>query len=172
MGDQFITDTSTVFDIGQTVVAKVTNLDEEKNRFLVSLRVSELSLSGEGSQARLIQGLKERKAIFEMMTCRGMSAGSDECQMIRCLTSVFCCILVSLIQISKSLLSPGESDVLQQLSAVSLGNKLKVTVGDNREDGSVALTSDQLSEATVLVSKYHTEGEDCLPLTKINFKLL
>lgn len=136
MGDQFITDTSTVFDIGQTVVAKVTNLDEEKNRFLVSLRVSELSLSGEGSQARLIQGLKERKAIFEMMTCRG------------------------------------ESDVLQQLSAVSLGNKLKVTVGDNREDGSVALTSDQLSEATVLVSKYHTEGEDCLPLTKNNFKLL
>uniref|UniRef100_A0A673NID0 Protein RRP5 homolog n=1 Tax=Sinocyclocheilus rhinocerous TaxID=307959 RepID=A0A673NID0_9TELE len=73
MGDQFITDTSTVFDIGQTVVAKVTNLDEKKSRFLVSLRVSELSLSEEGSQARLIQGLKERKAIFEMMTCRGMS---------------------------------------------------------------------------------------------------
>ncbi|XP_016402155.1 protein RRP5 homolog, partial [Sinocyclocheilus rhinocerous] len=61
MGDQFITDTSAVFDVGQTVVAKVTNLDEEKNRFLVSLKVSELSLSEEGSHARLIQGLKERK---------------------------------------------------------------------------------------------------------------
>lgn len=136
MGDQFITDTSTVFDIGQTVVAKVTNLDEEKNRFLVSLRVSELSLSGEGSQARLIQGLKERKAIFEMMTCRG------------------------------------ESDVLQQLSAVSLGNKLKVTVGDDREDGSVALTSDQLSEATVLVSKYHTEGVNVSPGCKLTAVVL
>ncbi len=35
-------------------------------------------------------------------------------------------------------------------------------MGDNREDGSVALTSDQHSEATVLVAKYHTEGEDHL----------
>uniref|UniRef100_A0A9J7X0S5 Protein RRP5 homolog n=1 Tax=Cyprinus carpio carpio TaxID=630221 RepID=A0A9J7X0S5_CYPCA len=106
MGDQFITDTSTVFDIGQTVVAKVTNLDEEKNRFLVSLRVSELSLSGEGSQARLIQGLKERKAIFEMMTCRGMSVGSDECQMIRCLTSVFSTVLIC-VNVSGVNVSPG-----------------------------------------------------------------
>ncbi|XP_016326215.1 protein RRP5 homolog [Sinocyclocheilus anshuiensis] len=136
MGDQFITDTSTVFDIGQTIVAKVTNLDEKKSRFLVSLRVSELSLSEEGSQARLIQGLKERKAIFEMMTCRG------------------------------------ESDVLQQLSAVSLGDKLKVTVGDNMEDGSVALTSDQLSEATVLVSKYHTEGVNVSPGCKLTAVIL
>ncbi len=72
MADQFVTDTSTIFDIGQTVVAKVTNLDEEKSRFLVSLRESELSLSEEESQARLIQGLKERKAVFDMMTCRGV----------------------------------------------------------------------------------------------------
>jgi len=56
--------------------------------------------------------------------------------------------------------SPGESEVLQQLSAVSLGDKIKVTVGDTREDGSVTLTSDRLSEATVLASKSHTEGED------------
>ncbi|XP_052401989.1 protein RRP5 homolog isoform X1 [Carassius gibelio] len=136
MSDQFVTDTSVVFDIGQTVVAKVTNLDEEKNRFLVSLRVSELISSEEESQARLIQGLKEKKAIFEMMTCRG------------------------------------ESDVLQQLSAVSLGNKLKVTVGDSREDGSVTLTSDQLSEATVLVSKYHTEGVNVSPGCKLTAVVL
>lgn len=71
MCEQFIKDTSNVFAIGQTVVAKVTNLDEEKNRFLVSLKVSELNLSEEDTHARLIQGQKERKAIIEMVTCRG-----------------------------------------------------------------------------------------------------
>ncbi|KAF4118411.1 protein RRP5 homolog [Onychostoma macrolepis] len=136
MGDRFITDTSTIFDIGQTVVAKVTNLDEKKSRFLVTLRESELSLSEEESQARLIQGLKERKVISEMMTCRG------------------------------------ESEVLQQLFALSLGDKLKVTVGDNREDGSVVLTSDQLSEATVLVSKHHTEGVNVSPGCKLTAVIL
>lgn len=78
----------------------------------------------------------------------------------------FCFLLNSSVFNQNLCPSPGESDVLQQLSAVSLGDKLKVTVGDNREDGSVALTSDQLSEATLLVSKYHTEGEDHLPLQK------
>lgn len=127
MADQFITKTSGVFEIGQTVVAIVTHLDEEKQRFLVSLRVSELSLLEQGAPARLIQGLKERKAIFEIVTGRG------------------------------------ESDVLQQLSAVSLGDKIKMTVGDTKEDGSVILSSDQLSEATVLASKFHTEGVNVTP---------
>lgn len=106
MADQFITNTSGIFEIGQTVVAKVTNLDEEKQRFLVSLKVSELSLFEEGGHARLLQGLKERKDIFEMVTCRGMGVGSDEQQMICCLTSVFCTldyILVSLMKLSNSL---------------------------------------------------------------------
>lgn len=71
MCEQFITDTSIVFAIGQTVVAKVTNLDEEKNRFLVSLKVSALNLSEEDAYARLIQGQKERKSIVEMVTGRG-----------------------------------------------------------------------------------------------------
>lgn len=78
MSDQFISDTKSAFDIGQTVVAKVKNVDTEKKRFLVSLKVSELTISEEGSQDRLIQGLKERMAVSEMMTCRGMNGGSDE----------------------------------------------------------------------------------------------
>lgn len=56
------------------------------------------------------------------------------------------------------ILPPGDSDLLQQLSSVSLGDKLKLTVGMTREDGSVTLTSDQLSHATVLASKYHVTG--------------
>ncbi|XP_056628224.1 protein RRP5 homolog [Triplophysa dalaica] len=122
MCEQFIKDTSNIFAIGQTVVAKVTNLDEEKNRFLVSLKVSELNLSEEDTHARLIQGQKERKAIIEMVTCRG------------------------------------ESDLLEQLSSVSVGDKIKMVVEDVKEDGTVTLTSDQLSEAIVLASKHHTTG--------------
>lgn len=60
---------------------------------------------------------------------------------------------------SLSLLLPGDSDLLQQLSSVSLGDKLKMTVDVTREDGSVVLTSDQLSYATVLASKYHVAGQ-------------
>ncbi|XP_051982643.1 protein RRP5 homolog [Xyrauchen texanus] len=136
LGEQFITDTSGLFEIGQTVVAKVTNLDEEKRRFLVSLKVSDLYLSEEDAQDRLIQGQKERKTITEMITCRG------------------------------------ESAVLQQLSSVSVGVKMKMTVGDTTEDGTVTLTSDQLSEATVLASKYHTEGVNVTPGCKLNAVVL
>lgn len=71
MGDQFIKETAGIFDIDQTVVAKVTNLDEEKKRFLVSLRLSELSLSEDEFHTRLIQGLKERRNISEMRASRG-----------------------------------------------------------------------------------------------------
>lgn len=167
MADQFITNTSGVFDIGQSVVALVTHLDEEKQRFLVSLKVSELSLLEQGAHARLIQGLKERKSIFEMVSGRGTSVGSDEQQTIGCLTSAFRSLDYILVYILYSsyptlCLSPGESEVLQQLSAVSLGDKIKVTVGDAREDGSVTVSSDRLSEATVFASKFHTEGEDRL----------
>ncbi|KAK7165863.1 hypothetical protein R3I93_005826 [Phoxinus phoxinus] len=136
MGDQFITNTSGIFEIGQSVVALVTHLDEEKQRFLVSLKVSELSLLEQGAHARLIQGLKERKSIFEMVSGRG------------------------------------ESDVLQQLSAVSLGDKIKVAVGDTREDGSVTLSSDLLSEATVLASKSHIEGMNATPGCKFTAVIL
>lgn len=136
MADQFITNTSGVFEIGQSVVALVTHLDEEKQRFLVSLKVSELSLFEQGAHARLIQGLKERKSIFEMVSARE------------------------------------KSDVLEQLSAVSLGDKIKVTVGDTREDGSVTVSSDRLSEATVLASKSHTEGLNVTPGCKVSAVIL
>uniref|UniRef100_A0A8C7S784 Protein RRP5 homolog n=1 Tax=Oncorhynchus mykiss TaxID=8022 RepID=A0A8C7S784_ONCMY len=115
MSDKFVGDTAAHFQLGHTVVAKVTNLDEEKHRFLVSLKVSEVPSPERDGQARLIRGLQERKAVMEMMASRG------------------------------------DSDLLKQLSAVTIGQRMKMSVDEVREDGSVTFKSDELSAATVLV---------------------
>ncbi|KAM9455011.1 protein RRP5 homolog [Clarias gariepinus] len=73
MSDKFITDTAGVFEIGQTVLAKVTNLDQEKRRFLISLKVSEVSWAESDAQARLIQGQRERLTVYDTITTRGVS---------------------------------------------------------------------------------------------------
>lgn len=85
MTDKFIRDATTAFQLGQTVIAKVTNLDEEKRRFLVTLKISEV-MSPEGdAQTRLINGLQERRAVTEMLAVRGtiasvsLSLSCDEC---------------------------------------------------------------------------------------------
>ncbi|KAL6481580.1 hypothetical protein MHYP_G00096600 [Metynnis hypsauchen] len=138
MTDKFITDTEGVFQIGQTVLAKVTNLDEEKQRFLVSLKVSDVSSAEEegDTQARLIQGQRERMTAHDMITCRG------------------------------------DSDLMQKLSSVSLGDKLKMTVGQATEDGSVSLISDQFKNITVLASKYHITGVNTTPGCKVTAVVL
>lgn len=71
MSDKFITDTAEVFELGQTVLAKVTNLDEVKCRFLISLKVSDVSWAESDVQARLIQGQRERISVYKAMTLRG-----------------------------------------------------------------------------------------------------
>ena len=71
MSDKFVSDTTSHFQLGHTVFAKVTNLDEEKRRFLVSLKVSEVPSPERDGQARLIRGLQERKEVMEMMASRG-----------------------------------------------------------------------------------------------------
>ncbi|XP_064171812.1 protein RRP5 homolog [Anguilla rostrata] len=73
MCDRFLSSTSAPFQPGQTVVAKVTNLDKEKQRFLVTLKVSEVGDEAERDRARLVQGLKEREAVTEMMATRAES---------------------------------------------------------------------------------------------------
>ncbi|KAF6716045.1 RRP5-like protein [Oryzias melastigma] len=70
MSDKFISDVTSAFQLGQTVFAKVTNLDEEKRRFLVTLKISEI-ISPEGNiHTRLVNGLQERKAVKEMLSLR------------------------------------------------------------------------------------------------------
>ncbi|XP_055770329.1 protein RRP5 homolog [Salvelinus fontinalis] len=133
ISDKFVSDTAAHFQLGHTVVARVTNLDEEKHRFLVSLKVSEVTSPERDGQARLIRGLQERKAVMEMMANRG------------------------------------DSDLLQQLSAVTIGQKMKMSVDEVREDGSVTFKSDELSAATVLATKDHAPGklatgQKCMPV--------
>lgn len=72
MTDRFLSDTATTFQLGQTVFAKVTNLDEEKRRFLVTLKISEVIAPEGDTQTRLINGLQERRVANEMLTMRGM----------------------------------------------------------------------------------------------------
>lgn len=71
MADRFISDTTTSFQLGQTVIAKVTNLDEEKRRFLVTLKISEVISPAGDVLTRLVNGLQERKAMTEMLSVRG-----------------------------------------------------------------------------------------------------
>ncbi|XP_030636412.1 protein RRP5 homolog [Chanos chanos] len=136
MSDKFISSTENMFQVGQTVVAKVTNIDEEKRRFLVSLKVSDMSKSEEENAERLIRGQLERKVAMEMFSGRG------------------------------------DSDVLQQLSSVSVGDKLKMTVREVKQDGSVSLASDQLSEATVLAPSHNAAGVNKSPGFKVTAVVL
>lgn len=71
MADRFISDTAKVFQLGQTVFAKVTNLDEEKRRFLVTLKITEVMCPESEPHTRLMNGLKELKAAAEMLATRG-----------------------------------------------------------------------------------------------------
>ncbi|XP_074542247.1 protein RRP5 homolog isoform X2 [Halichoeres trimaculatus] len=117
MSSKFVSDATTAFQVGQTVIAKVTNLDEEKRRFLVTLKVSEVNLPEGSDQTRLINGLQERKAVAEMLAMRD------------------------------------GSDLLQQLAALSVGEKLKLTVDDVMENGAT-FVSDDLVGATITATKY------------------
>lgn len=71
MADRFVRDTTSTFQLGQTVIAKVTNLDEEKRRFLVTLKISEVVSPAGDVLTRLVNGLQERKATSEMLSTRG-----------------------------------------------------------------------------------------------------
>ncbi|XP_067858073.1 protein RRP5 homolog [Heptranchias perlo] len=72
MSDKFVTNTGDHFVVGQTVVAKVTNLDEEKKRVLLTLKVSECGSADADSEslALLSQYLKELEFIRTVMGSR------------------------------------------------------------------------------------------------------
>lgn len=135
MTDKFISDAAAAFQLGQTVIAKVTNLDEEKRRFLVTLKISEV-ISPEGdAQTRLINGLQERRAVAEMLAMRD------------------------------------NSDLRQQLAALSVGQKLKLTV-DTAKDSGATFKSDDLVGATILATKHHVMGVNLTPGQKVTAVIL
>lgn len=75
MSDKFVTSTSDHFVEGQTVVAKVTNVDEEKQRMLLSLRLSDCTLGDLATTSLLLlsQCLEERQGVRSLMSNRGGS---------------------------------------------------------------------------------------------------
>uniref|UniRef100_A0A452VGN1 Protein RRP5 homolog n=1 Tax=Ursus maritimus TaxID=29073 RepID=A0A452VGN1_URSMA len=60
MSDKFVTSTSDHFVEGQTVVAKVTNVDEEKQRMLLSLRLSDCGLGDLATTSLLLLSQMEQ----------------------------------------------------------------------------------------------------------------
>ncbi|KAM7418676.1 hypothetical protein PAMA_016009 [Pampus argenteus] len=134
MSDKFITDATTAFQLGQTVIAKVTNLDEEKKRFLVTLKISEVITQEGSTQTRLINGLQERRAVTEMLATRD------------------------------------NGDLRQQLAALSVGQKLKLTV-DTADDGAI-FKSDDLVGATIMATKHHVMGVSLTPGQKVTAVIL
>ncbi|XP_042340555.1 protein RRP5 homolog isoform X2 [Plectropomus leopardus] len=126
MANKFIRDPAAAFQPGQTVIAKVTNLDVEKRRFLVTLKISEV-ISPEGdAQTRLINGLQERRVVTEMLATRD------------------------------------DSGLRQQLAALCVGQKLKLTV-DTVKDSGATFKSDDLAAATIQATKHHVIGFNLTP---------
>ncbi|KAL7990641.1 hypothetical protein Chor_014071 [Crotalus horridus] len=72
MSDKFVTDTKDHFVVGQTVLARVTSVDEEKQRILLSLKISECSVEGSVSEsfALLQQYFNELQEIMSFMSNR------------------------------------------------------------------------------------------------------
>ncbi|XP_074238910.1 protein RRP5 homolog isoform X3 [Saimiri boliviensis] len=72
MSDKFVTSTSDHFVEGQTVVAKVTNVDEEKQRMLLSLRLSDCGLGDLATTSLLLlsQCLEELQGVRSLMSNR------------------------------------------------------------------------------------------------------
>ncbi|GAB1302513.1 Protein RRP5 homolog [Apodemus speciosus] len=70
MSDKFVTTPSEHFVEGQTVVAKVTNVDTSKQRMLLSLRLSDCSLGDSASTSFLLlcQCLEELQGIRSLMS--------------------------------------------------------------------------------------------------------
>ena len=73
MSDKFVTDTKDHFVVGQTVIAKVMSIDEEKQRVLLNLKVSECSSGDSAAEsfALLNQYFKEMKEIRNLWRRRG-----------------------------------------------------------------------------------------------------
>ncbi|XP_061228578.1 protein RRP5 homolog isoform X2 [Neopsephotus bourkii] len=76
MSDKFVTDTKDHFVVGQTVIAKVMSIDEEKQRVLLNLQVSECSSGNSAAEsfALLNQYFKEMKEIRNLLRRRGESS--------------------------------------------------------------------------------------------------
>uniref|UniRef100_A0A8C8RBW1 Programmed cell death 11 n=1 Tax=Pelusios castaneus TaxID=367368 RepID=A0A8C8RBW1_9SAUR len=80
MSDKFVTDTKEHFVVGQTVVAKVTSMDEEKQRILLCLKLSECGSENSVTESfsLLCQCFEETKEVRGLMSKRSkVGAGGN-----------------------------------------------------------------------------------------------
>ncbi|NXG03385.1 RRP5 protein, partial [Sakesphorus luctuosus] len=84
MSDKFVTDTKDHFVVGQTVVAKVMSTDEEKQRVLLNLKVSECSSGDSAAEsfALLNQYFKELKEIKDLLRKGESSMAQGLCELV------------------------------------------------------------------------------------------
>ncbi|XP_074855331.1 protein RRP5 homolog isoform X2 [Carettochelys insculpta] len=75
MSDKFVTDTKDHFEVGQTVIAKVTSMDEEKQRILLCLKLSEVASEDPVTESfsLLRQCFEELKEVRSTMSKRDFS---------------------------------------------------------------------------------------------------
>uniref|UniRef100_A0A8C7E3R8 Protein RRP5 homolog n=1 Tax=Naja naja TaxID=35670 RepID=A0A8C7E3R8_NAJNA len=97
MSDKFVTDTKDHFVVGQTVLAKVTSVDEEKQRTLLTLKMSECSVeeSVPESFGLLQQYFNELQEIVSFMSKRSKAVWEQKRWHVKvlCLHLLFQCIL-------------------------------------------------------------------------------
>ncbi|NWQ60507.1 RRP5 protein, partial [Neopipo cinnamomea] len=84
MSDKFVTDTKDHFVVGQTVIAKVMSTDEEKQRVLLNLKVSECSSGDSAAEsfALLNQYFKELKEIRDLLKRGESSMAQGLCELV------------------------------------------------------------------------------------------
>ncbi|XP_032844612.2 protein RRP5 homolog [Tyto alba] len=84
MSDKFVTDTKDHFVVGQTVIAKVMSVDEEKQRVLLNLKVSECSSGDSAAEsfALLNQYFKEMKEIRNLLRRGAPSMAQGLCELV------------------------------------------------------------------------------------------
>ncbi|XP_053245269.1 protein RRP5 homolog isoform X1 [Podarcis raffonei] len=79
MSDKFVTDTKDHYVVGQTVVAKVTSIDEEKQRILLSLKVSECSSEDSISESFCLL----HKYFKELQEIKSIRSGRDDVDVVQ-----------------------------------------------------------------------------------------
>ncbi|NXP19863.1 RRP5 protein, partial [Scytalopus superciliaris] len=84
MSDKFVTDTKDHFVVGQTVIAKVMSIDEEKQRVLLNLKVSECSSGDSAAEsfALLNQYFTELKEIRDLLRRGESSMAQGLCELV------------------------------------------------------------------------------------------
>ncbi|XP_069609798.1 protein RRP5 homolog [Ranitomeya imitator] len=126
MSDKFVTNVNDHFTVGQTVVAEVTNIDEEKKRFLLTLKMSRCALDDRSAEsfARLSQCMKEIQLSRSLLARHGHL--EDDENLYSLVPGKKLTLVVDAVEEDCSVLfSIGKVSGAQKITAAQHGNKAK-----------------------------------------------